>query len=80
MKSSICSVVEAIPVVVFSLLSMSKAFQSQAGSYTQLQSKFVMDSHEQSNIELFSVYLTIIPRARMGYESIVHEAEGRMGY
>ena len=26
------------------------------------------------------VYLTIIPRARMGYESIAHEAEGRMSY
>ena len=25
-------------------------------------------------------YLTIIPRARMGCESIAHEAEGRMGY
>ena len=27
-------------------------------------------------------YLTIIPRARMGYESIAHnaDAEGRMGY
>ena len=25
-------------------------------------------------------YLTIIPRARMGYESIAHEAEGRVGY
>ena len=25
-------------------------------------------------------YLTIIPRARMGAESIAHEAEGRMGY
>ena len=25
-------------------------------------------------------YLTIIPRARMGYESIAREAEGRMGY
>ena len=25
-------------------------------------------------------FLTIIPRARMGYESIAHEAEGRMGY
>ena len=24
-------------------------------------------------------YLTIIPQARMGYESIAHEAEGRMG-
>ena len=30
-----------------------------------------------------NVYSTIIPRARMGYESIAHEAheaEGRMGY
>ena len=26
------------------------------------------------------VYLTIIPRARMGYESIDHEAEGQMVY
>ena len=26
------------------------------------------------------VYLTIIPRARMGYKSIAHEAEGRIGY
>ena len=26
------------------------------------------------------IYLTIIPRARMGSESIAHEAEGRMGY
>ena len=25
-------------------------------------------------------YLTIIPGARMGSESIAHEAEGRMGY
>ena len=25
-------------------------------------------------------YLTIIPRARMGSESIAHKAEGRMGY
>ena len=25
-------------------------------------------------------YITIIPRARMGSESIAREAEGRMGY
>jgi len=25
------------------------------------------------------MYFTIIPRAPMGYESIAHEAEGRMG-
>ena len=29
---------------------------------------------------LHMVSLTIIPRARMDYESIAHEAEGRMGY
>ena len=28
----------------------------------------------------YNKYLTIIPRAQMGYESIAHEAEGRMGY
>ena len=28
----------------------------------------------------FRKYLTIIPRARMDYESIAHEAEGLMGY
>ena len=33
-----------------------------------MHSKFVIQS------------LTIIPRARMGYESIAHEAEDRMGY
>ena len=27
-----------------------------------------------------SLYLTIIPRARMGSASIAHEAEGRIGY
>ena len=26
------------------------------------------------------LYLTIIPRARMGSESIAHEVEGQMGY
>ena len=30
--------------------------------------------------EIVRVYLTIIPRAPMGSESIAHEAEGRMGY
>ena len=29
---------------------------------------------------VWCVYLTIIPPARMGSESIAHEAEGRMGY
>ena len=28
---------------------------------------------------ILTFYLTIIPQARMGYESIAHEAEGQMG-
>ena len=32
------------------------------------------------NATMRSGYLTIIPRARMGSESIAHEAEGRVGY
>ena len=31
-------------------------------------------------IRCIFAYLTIIPRARMGSESIAHEAEGQMGY
>ena len=33
-----------------------------------------------SNWSTLSGYLTITPRARMGSESIAHEAESRMGY
>ena len=36
--------------------------------------------NERVGILLVVVYLTIIPRARMGSESIAHEAKGRMGY
>ena len=43
--------------------------------------------HEDTGLCLFTVrffrrygYLKIIPRARMGYESIAHEAKGGMGY
>ena len=32
------------------------------------------------NVRFLLWYLTIIPQARMGSESIAHEAEGRMGY
>ena len=35
--------------------------------------------HHMNNF-LVEWYLTIIPRARMGSESIAHEAEGQMGY
>ena len=33
-----------------------------------------------ARVDSIRFYLTIIPRARMGYESIDHEAEGRMVY
>ena len=36
-------------------------------------------SHEPQALWVYG-YLTIIPRARMGSESIAHEAEGRMDY
>jgi len=35
---------------------------------------------DKLNVLQLTRYLTIIPRARMGSESIAHEAEGRMGY
>ena len=37
-------------------------------------------SNQLKNRKHLFNYLTIIPRARMGYESIVHEAECRVGY
>ena len=46
-----------------------------------VRSEKLSSMHE---INVFSLqawdYLTIIPRARMGFESIAHEAEVRMGY
>ena len=38
------------------------------------------ESHNEWKILYKNVALTIIPRARMGSESIAHEADGRMGY
>ena len=39
-----------------------------------------MDNPSEPILKYKQGYLTIIPRARMGYESIAHEAEGRMLY
>ena len=49
---------------------------------TELRSSRSTDYHEVcTEYKVVSAeYLTIIPRVRMGYESIAHEAEGRMGY
>ena len=41
---------------------------------------FLSDAPALNNPYSFAFFLTIIPRVRMGYESIAHEAEGRMGY
>ena len=40
------------------------------------------NSNQETNLRIHACieYLTIIPRARMGSESIAHEAEGRVGY
>ena len=44
---------------------------------------FYVKRPKRNNIHFMAVkmlYLKIIPRARMGSESIAHEAEGRTGY
>jgi len=41
---------------------------------------FRLQVNETVGILLVVVYLTIIPRARMGSESMAHEVKGRMGY
>ena len=41
--------------------------------------KFQRDLSTFKSFDL-TVYLTIIPRARMGSESIAHEAEAQIGY
>ena len=48
--------------------------QAKESSRTKGQKPFPPTSIENEG------YLTIIPRAGMGSESIAHEAEGRMGY
>ena len=41
---------------------------------------FSLQVCERVGISLVEVYLTVIPRVQIGSESIVHEAEGRIGY
>ena len=43
----------------------------------QLTTIFLANSRLTTNLVSYS---TVIPRARMGSESIAHEAEARMGY
>ena len=39
-----------------------------------------LNNWDQDKDNSTGTYLTIIPQARLGYESIAHEAEGRVGY
>ena len=41
---------------------------------------FSLQVCERVGFSLVEVYLTVIPRVQMGSESIVHEAEGQIGY
>ena len=42
--------------------------------------QFRLKVYERVGISLVEVYLTIIPRARVGSESKAHEAKDRVGY
>ena len=68
--SSSTSTVHCVP------LESKQQVHQHASSYLHLH------VHEISKHKavLTAKYLTIIPRARMSSESIVHKAEGRMGY
>ena len=57
------------------IVYISPNFQNCARVFIILQSFYTT-----SAVLTIGGYLTIIPRARMGSESIAHEAEGRMGY
>ena len=42
--------------------------------------KYIVWRYGKSDVVINRKYLTIIPRARMGPESVAYEAEGRMAY
>ena len=55
-------------------------YENENKRVTETSESSELWTHEHNILHPFSLYLTIIPRARMGSESIAHEAEGRMGY
>ena len=55
-------------------------FNTNIGFKSRLSSLSVIPPPSYCSSMKLHDYLTIIPRARMGSESIPHEAEGRMGY
>ena len=48
--------------------------------YTHSQTKMVQKPYPLGRTYLYALYLTVIPRARMGTESIAREAKGQKGY
>ena len=53
---------------------------AQGWNYLTYMCKYIVWRYGKSDVVINRKYLTIIPRARMGPESVAHEAEGRMGY
>ena len=69
---------ETIPL---SIITWSVIIRSKQLPFTMIS--FIYLDNRNVSIHLFlriHLYLTIIPRARMGSEAIAHEAECRMGY
>ena len=67
--------------VCFVLFSQPAAASVWFNGFTSLyKSLMFIASLSITQYDWYHTYLTIIPRARMGSESIAHEAEGRMGY
>ena len=78
-----CTCKETIPlsIITWSVISL-KNYPLYATSFHYMISFIYLDNRNVS-MHLFlriHLYLTIIPRARMGSESIAHEAECRMDY
>ena len=61
-------------IYLTTLSSKSTSVHSKIGTFIKSTITIIMSSIYIKN------YLTIIPQARMGSESIAHEAKGRMGY
>ena len=81
MMPSIFSV-SSYSLLIFVPYSFFFYFRSRAHMYSLFFNVklFLSDAPALNNPYSFAFFLTIIPRARMGYESIAHEAESRMGY
>ena len=66
--------------IVPSLLSLFRLSLKTSRVFTSWKTARLTPVYKKDDETDCCNYLTIIPRARMGSESIAHEAEGRMGY